>query len=319
MPFLTLLPWLHPFTSQHFWSNHGSFAWTAAWWHQSHQKQSSFSLAVQLVTKHYTHCPPLSPSWIYHQLEASTPSPHQHSWKSTADDCLAGMIGIPTNAQCASSSFFQSLPSHASPFYHSGWGHPLIVFLWHLICPQQILDHLPRRFNSAKLTRYVFCYHSHCIQISTNWHLLDQICYNLLFALLYVTEAYVQGNIEIQVLYPTDLYLPTTFLQCEQSLYKYLHQNFAILTKRIRAYFDIYSANSTYLRECFSWYTNASSHLQHAIPFFHNTWGMVTKYCQYELVNFVDKLHIQYNILSSFQIVFLFRHCKNTYKKIMNH
>ena len=36
---------------------------------------------------------------------------------------------------------------------------------------------------------------------------------------------------------------------------------------------------------------------------FHNTWGMITEYCQYELVNFADKLHIQYNILSSFQLL----------------
>ena len=32
--------------------------------------------------------------------------------------------------------------------------------------------------------------------------------------------------------------------------------------------------------------------------------GIVTKYCQYELVNFADKLHILYNILNSFQTGF---------------
>ena len=39
------------------------------------------------------------------------------------------------------------------------------------------------------------------------------------------TEAYVQGGTEIQVVYPTDLYLLTISLQFEQSIYKYLHQN----------------------------------------------------------------------------------------------
>ena len=40
-----------------------------------------------------------------------------------------------------------------------------------------------------------------------------------------VTETYVQGGTEIQVMYPTDLYLPTISLQFEQSLYKYLFIN----------------------------------------------------------------------------------------------
>ena len=65
---------------------------------------------------------------------------------------------------------------------------------------------------------------------------------------LIVTEAYVQGGTEIQVVYPTDLYLPTISLQFQQSVYKYLHQNFLLLTKRIRTYFlvnGIYCANTT--------------------------------------------------------------------------
>ena len=39
------------------------------------------------------------------------------------------------------------------------------------------------------------------------------------------TEADVQGGTEIQVVYPTDLYLSTILLQFEQSVYKYLQQN----------------------------------------------------------------------------------------------
>ena len=46
-----------------------------------------------------------------------------------------------------------------------------------------------------------------------------------------VTEAYVQGDTEIQVMYPTDLSLPTISLQFEQSAYRYLHQNFTLLKK----------------------------------------------------------------------------------------
>ena len=46
----------------------------------------------------------------------------------------------------------------------------------------------------------------------------DQHGYNII-----VTEAYVQGGTEIQVVYPTDLYLSTISLQFEQSVYKYLH------------------------------------------------------------------------------------------------
>ena len=33
-----------------------------------------------------------------------------------------------------------------------------------------------------------------------------------------ITEAYVQGGTEIQVMYPTDLYLSTILLQFEQSV-----------------------------------------------------------------------------------------------------
>ena len=50
----------------------------------------------------------------------------------------------------------------------------------------------------------------------------------------HVTERYVQGGTEVQVVYPIDLYLPTILLQFEQSVYKYLHQNFTMLTKIIR-------------------------------------------------------------------------------------
>ena len=32
-----------------------------------------------------------------------------------------------------------------------------------------------------------------------------------------------------------------------------------------------------------------------AIPHIYHIWGMVTKYCQYEVLNFADKLHMQYN------------------------
>ena len=49
-----------------------------------------------------------------------------------------------------------------------------------------------------------------------------------------VTEAYVQGGTEIQVVYPTDLCLSKISLQFEQSVYIYLHQYFTMLTKIIR-------------------------------------------------------------------------------------
>ena len=40
----------------------------------------------------------------------------------------------------------------------------------------------------------------------------------LKYVLQRVTEAYVQGGSEIQVMYPTDLYLSTISLQFEQSV-----------------------------------------------------------------------------------------------------
>ena len=49
-----------------------------------------------------------------------------------------------------------------------------------------------------------------------------------------VTEAYVQGGTEIQVVYATDLCLSKITLQFEQSVYIYLHQHFTMLTKIIR-------------------------------------------------------------------------------------
>ena len=49
-----------------------------------------------------------------------------------------------------------------------------------------------------------------------------------------VTEAYVQGGTDIQVVYPTDLCLSKISLQFEQSVYIYLHQHFTMLTKIIR-------------------------------------------------------------------------------------
>ena len=70
LTFLTLLPWQHPFPSQHLWSNHGS----AACWHQSHWTSLHPCLAVQLVTKHCALCAPLSASWTDNQLKASAPS-----------------------------------------------------------------------------------------------------------------------------------------------------------------------------------------------------------------------------------------------------
>ena len=46
-----------------------------------------------------------------------------------------------------------------------------------------------------------------------------------------ITEAYVQGALISRFVYLTDFYLPTISLQFEQSVYKYLHQNFTMLTK----------------------------------------------------------------------------------------
>ena len=120
--------WQDPFRSQHLWSNHGSFAWTAACWHQSHHTSFYLCPAVQLVTKHYTLCAPLSPSWTDHKLKTSATLPPQHSWESTGENLLrlvswltcytvcfssllAGMISIQINVQCGSSSFYQPLPS----------------------------------------------------------------------------------------------------------------------------------------------------------------------------------------------------------------
>ena len=49
-----------------------------------------------------------------------------------------------------------------------------------------------------------------------------------------VTEAYVQGGTEIQVVYPTDLCLSKISLQFEQSVYIYLHQHFYNVDKNYK-------------------------------------------------------------------------------------
>ena len=43
-----------------------------------------------------------------------------------------------------------------------------------------------------------------------------------------------KGALIFHAVYPTDLYIPTILLQFKQSVYKYLHQNFTMLTKIIR-------------------------------------------------------------------------------------
>ena len=78
--------------------------------------------------------------------------------------------------------------------------------------------------------------------------------------------------------------------------YKYLHQN---LQKFDKSYKDLvwhifcwqYVGGEVLLliQKCKLWPTAWD-----AIPHIYHIWGMVTKYCQYEVLNFADKLHIQY-------------------------
>ena len=95
--------------------------------------------------------------------------------------------------------------------------------------------------------------------------------------------------------------------------YKYLHQN---LQKFDKSYKDLvwhifcwqYVGGEVLLliQKCKLWPTawNAIRHIYHI-------WGIVTKYCQYEILNFA--LSCTYNIFLS--NCFLFQTLQNTYKK----
>ena len=100
-----------------------------------------------------------------------------------------------------------------------------------------------------------------------------------------VTKAYVQGGTEIQIVYPTDLYLPTISLQFKQTCTKIYNvdKNYKDLTYILLTVRRWRSASHD--TEMQAW---------DAIPHIYHILGMVTKYCQYEVLNFADKLHIQY-------------------------